>query len=183
MTMNPDQTDGMTLPDDMIPDADQPPSEIEGEDCEDALVRLIQERDEAVAARQRALADFRNYQRRAEENESRARTMGIFKVARGLVTTLDHFDLALAQDPAKATAAQILSGMKLVRDELVKLLEANGVSRIDAKPGDEFDPGRHEAVMKQPAEGVEANHVATMFQPGYAMGDMVLRPAKVSIAP
>ncbi len=167
----------------MHPDADQNSPDLDQAHADDdPIARLTLERDEAVAARQRALADFRNFQRRAEENESRARTMGIFKVARSLVTVLDHFDLALAHEPAKATTDQILAGMKLIRDEMAKLLESNGVSVISPKTGDEFDPGRHEAVMKQAADGVETDHVVTMFQPGYAMNDLVIRPAKVSIA-
>ena len=42
---------------------------------------------------------------------------------------------------------------------------------------------RHEAMLRQDAEGIESNHVVLVMQPGYALGEQVLRPAKVAIAP
>ena len=56
------------------------------------------------------------------------------------------------------------------------------MQRIEPVVGDEFDPNRHEAVMRQPAEGIAPNHIVSVLQPGYAMGDQVLRPAKVAVA-
>jgi molecular chaperone GrpE len=147
------------------------------------LMRAIEaERDDAVAARQRALADFANYQRRAAENERRALQSGAARLAQSIVPVLDHFDLALEQDTKQTTAEQLIGGVKIVRDELVKALQAHGVERIDPKPNDEFDPNKHEAMMRQDAPDVAPDHIVRVLQPGYAMGDHVLRPAKVAIA-
>jgi len=143
---------------------------------------LTRERDDALGARQRALADFANFQRRARENEVRARQHGVTSVVRSLLPVMDHFDLALAQDPSKVSVEQLLGGVNIVRAEFVKVIESLGVTRIDPAPGDPLDPMRHEAMMRQPAPGIEPGRVAAVFQPGYAMGDMVIRPAKVTIA-
>jgi molecular chaperone GrpE len=85
-------------------------------------------------------------------------------------------------DPSKTSAESLLKGMQMVRDEFLKTLERHGVRRLDAKPGDEFDPRLHEALMRQAAPGLEPNHVAAQLQPGYTMGDRVVRAAKVSVA-
>ena len=144
--------------------------------------RLEQERDDALAARQRALADFRNYQRRAAQSEQRAVQSGAAGVVRSLLAVIDHFDLALGQDTGQITVDQLLGGVRIVRDELVKALESHGVQHIEPARGDEFDPNRHEAMMKQPADDVEPNHIVRVLQLGYQMGDLVLRPAKVAVA-
>jgi len=168
------------------PEAQTEPTEILEIELSEAAVELVQrlerERDEALAARQRALADFRNYQRRAVQSEQRAVQGGAADVVRSLLAVIDHFDLALGQDTEQITVDQLLGGVRIVRDELVKALESHGVQRIEPARGDEFDPNRHEAMMKQPADDVEPNHIVSVLQLGYQMGDLVLRPAKVAVA-
>lgn len=145
--------------------------------------RLQQERDDAIAARQRALADFANYQRRSRENEQRERFNGVVAVLRTLLPVLDHFEIAVSQDASRLTVEQLLGGVKMVQAELIKALETHGVQKIEARRGEEFDPYRHEAVLRQPAADVKPNHVVSCLQSGVMVGDMVLRPAKVAVAP
>ncbi|HYE03175.1 MAG TPA: nucleotide exchange factor GrpE, partial [Phycisphaerales bacterium] len=58
-----------------------------------------------------------------------------------------------------------------------------GVSILAPEPGAEFDPTRHQAIMHQAREGVAPGHVVATLQAGYMLGDRVIRPAKVSVAP
>ena len=147
------------------------------------LVKQLQaERDSAIEGRLRALADFRNYQRRAMENEARAGQSGAAKIVRSILPALDHFDLSLNQNPDQMTVKQLLEAVQIVRDEFIKALTSQGVERIAPEKGEPFDPNRHEAVMRQHADDVPPNSVVATFQAGYAMGDTVLRPAKVSVA-
>ena len=95
---------------------------------------------------------------------------------------LDHFDLALSHKPEQMTVDNLLQALRIVRDEFNRALSAHGVERIEPKPGEPFDPHRHEAVMHQHAEGDQPNTVVSTLQAGNALGDMVLRPAKVSVA-
>ena len=132
----------------------------------------------------RSAADYQNFVRRSQQNVVEARDQQVFDMAKALVNVLDHFDRALEVD-AKATSAEnVLQGIRMVRDEFLKTLNRFGVERIEAKPGEEFDPRRHEALMRQPAPapGVASNHVAAQLQPGYTFGDRTVRPAKVSVA-
>lgn len=161
-----------------------PPGEVVANEDTAALIeRLTQERDEAIDSRKRALADFVNYQRRAGESELRARDGGIMMVARYLMPALDHMDLTLLQKVEAMSVEQLLQATSMLRTELNKALAKSGIERIEPKAGDEFDPHFHEAVMRQPMDGVAANHIAACFQVGYRLGDMTLRPAKVSVTP
>jgi molecular chaperone GrpE len=100
-----------------------------------------------------------------------------------VIPVLDHFDLALGQDPAKVTADQIVSGVKVIRDELLKVLQRHGVNLIEPKPNDEFDPTRHQAVLQQQDEAIEPGHIVQTLQMGYALNDRAIRPASVSVRP
>lgn len=147
------------------------------------IEQLERERDEAVDRYKRALADYSNFQKRAIQNEHVAREQATAGVIRNLFPVLDHFALALDQDPESITAAQFLDGMKLVRDELLRALQMHGLQLIETKPGDTFDPTIHEAVAHVACEGVAAGGVTHVTQAGYMLGDRVLRATKVTVAP
>ena len=166
-----------------IDDESTLPADVDGEDLAARIDRLARERDEAVSARQRALADFANFQRRSVENESRARTSGLVSLARSLMPVLDQFDLALAQDASRLSVEQMAKSIEMMRAELQKVLEQNGIARIDPAPGSPFDPNQHDAVMRQPAAGIAPGAVSMRFQTGWRLGESVLRPAKVAVAP
>lgn len=144
--------------------------------------QIIRERDEADQARVRALADFKNFQRRSIENEQRSRREGASSIVRGLLPALDNLDLALQNAEKAKEIDQVLQGVSIVREELHRALEANGVEVLLPGPGDEFDPEQHEAVAKQAYEGIAEGSIGETIQPGYALNDVVLRPAKVVLA-
>jgi molecular chaperone GrpE len=160
-----------------------------GGELQARIGQLESELEDARARALRLMADFQNYQRRALQNEIVAKQQGIGALAGGVVTVLDHFDTALGQTTGNAGAEQVLEGLRLIRDELLKVLNQHGVSVLNPQPGDLFEPGKHEAVMQQTAEGVEPGHVVSTFQSGYMLAgsggvsERVLRPAKVVVAP
>ncbi len=152
-------------------------------DPDDGRVAELEAKLEDAEARAlRAMADFQNFQRRAANNEVEARKQGVTAVVSGLLPVLDNFELALQQKDAGGTAEQILGGVEMVKGELLRALEMQGVTPIRPEPGDELDPGAHEAVSQMPAEGIDPGRIAQVFQVGYMFGDRVLRPAKVMVA-
>jgi molecular chaperone GrpE len=171
-------------------DAPPPPIDIDVEavmaelsDDAAALVRALEaERDDAIAARQRALADYVNFQKRSAANERRALSRGTVEVVRSLMQVIDHFDLAVNQDVQSMTVEQLIGGVQIVRNELAQVLERHDVTTIAPEPGAEFDPMWHEAIMRQPSEDVPPDAVVMTIQPGYRLGEMIVRPAKVIIA-
>jgi len=145
--------------------------------------RLAAERDDAEGRYRRVLADFANYQKRALANEDEARKLGKSGVLESVITTLDHFEQAMSQDPAKVDASKLAQGLKMIHGELVRALTAHGAGVIEPKPGDEFDPQRHLAITRRAVPGIEPGHIVELFQTGYTLGERVLRPAKVVVAP
>lgn len=154
---------------------------------EESEAQLVDEMEQRIAELdnryKRALADYQNSQRRAVENERRARQEGMASVVESLIPVMDHFKLALSIDPASASPEQIFGGVKVILDELTKTLAAYGVAPIEPRPNDEFDPVRHQAMMMTESDEVEPGRIVSVFQAGYALGDRVIRPAKVSVRP
>jgi len=148
-----------------------------------ALEKLRAQRDEFNDKYLRALAEFQNYQRRAHNNEKEARQQGVSSVLGAIIPVMDHFDMALGLDPTKASAQQVIDGVKVIRAELLKALQSSGIVVINPEPNDEFNPGQHQAIMQQSAESVESGRIVSTFQPGYVLGERVVRPAKVIVAP
>lgn len=181
--IEPQQDTGEPVDEQAVDETDEQIEELElSEDAANLVEELQAQRDEAVAARQRAMADFLNYQRRARENEVRAAREGVSAVVRSLLPVLDHFDLALNQDPGQLNVEQLLDGLRIVRGELGKALQSHNVEPIEPAVGAEFNPNLHQAVMRQPTDEQEPNTVVNVLQHGYVVDDMILRPASVVVA-
>jgi len=147
------------------------------------LAALEAERDDLRAKYQRALADCQNMQRRSAEDVDAARQRGVESVIASVITALDNFDQALSLDPEKVPVAQVLQGVRLIQQELLRVVQRNGGAIIEPRPNDEFDPMRHEALLREPSEDVGPGRIVRVYQPGYAIGARVVRPAKVVVAP
>ncbi len=163
----------------------------EGEDPEDGgtpaedadpLAALQAERDELDDKLKRMVADYQNFARRAAQNVVAAQQQQLLEVAKQLVPVLDHFDNALGVDAETTSAEDLLKGVNIVRDELMRSLTSFGVQRLDVQAGEAFDPNLHEALMRQPDTDIEPDHITAQLQPGYLLNDVTIRPAKVSIA-
>lgn len=146
------------------------------------IEQLEQEISELNSRLLRAHADYQNAVRRGQLNVTEARQQQIRDVALPLVSVIDHFDRAMEVDVESVSAASVLQGVQIVRDELLRSLEGFGVKRIEAEVGAEFDPHLHEALMQQPSEEIPSQHIVTELQPGYRLGERTLRPAKVIVA-
>lgn len=172
-----------------LQDADPPAALSDGPESEptpepaDEIERLRAELEAAREQRLRALADLQNFHRQSLVNEREAREEGAGGVMQGVITVLDHFDLALSQDAERASAAAVLDGVRLIQDELVRVLREHGAQRLEPRAGAAFDPHLHEAVGCEAAAGVAPGAVVRTLQPGYTLGERLLRPAKVMVAP
>lgn len=170
--------------DDLLNSGGTPPTDSESAEVEieNDFIDLAKKCSDLDSKLLRAHADYQNVIRRSHQEVSNAREHQLMDVAKDLLTVLDHFDHAVAIDPAKSSAQDVLNGVMIVRDELMRTLERYGIQRLPVEPGDEFDPNRHEALMRQPSEDHETNQVVALLQSGYMIKDKTLRPAKVSVA-
>src|SRR6266581_1272382 len=86
-----------------------------------------------------------------------------------------------AHEAADAGTKALLEGVELTERELLNALEKHGVRKLDPE-GSKFDPHRHQAMYEVPDESVPAGTVVQVVQPGYTIGERVLRPALVAVA-
>jgi molecular chaperone GrpE len=135
----------------------------------------------------RTLADMENLRRRTEKEVADAKTYGVTSFARDMLTFADNLHRALANVPADARARAesavqtLIDGLELTERDFGSRLERYGVKKLDPL-GAKFDPNLHEALFEQPDESVPAGTVVQVVEPGYVIGERVLRPAKVGIS-
>ena len=136
----------------------------------------------------RALAEMENLRKRTEREVADARQYAIAGFARDILGVADNMQRALeaggpelrkAQDAAHVTA--LIDGVELTERELLKVLEKHGIRQFSPQ-GEKFDPNLHQAMYEVPDASLPAGSVAQVIQPGYLIGDRVLRPALVVVA-
>lgn len=124
---------------------------------------------------QRTFAEFDNYRKRTEKEMADFRKFANSGLVTELLNVVD--DLGRALESAPDAESPLAVGVKAVRGNLVKILEAQGVSEVPTDKG--FDPNMHEALMV--VDGEEDNKIAQVYQKGYMMNGRVLRFAKVVV--
>ena len=133
----------------------------------------------------RVAADAENSKRRAEREANDARAYAIQKFARDLLGVADNLTRALQhapRDDADAVVKNFLLGIELTEKELSGAFERNGLKKVEPDRGDRFDPHLHQAMMEQPADGVEPGSVIQVMQAGYELMGRIVRPALVVVA-
>jgi molecular chaperone GrpE len=148
------------------------------EDFGKLLQDAHQERDEYLELAKRTKADFENYRKRMAAEVQAAQVRGKAAVAREVIEAVDNLERALE---AAEDGAALREGVEMVLSGLRETLSRNGVEAVDPK-GEKFDPNRHEALSTQPVEGTESGVVVEVLQKGYALGDQLVRPARVVVS-
>jgi len=135
----------------------------------------------------RALADAENTRRRAEREKLEASQYAVTRFARDMLAIADNFGRALAACPkdlreqADPQVKAVIDGVEATERQLLTTLERYGVTPIDTADG-KFDPNLHQAVAEVPGEGRPAGSIVDVVQPGYKIGERLLRPAMVTLA-
>jgi molecular chaperone GrpE len=144
----------------------------------DPIKVLEEERDDFKDKWMRAAAETENVRKRGRRDVRDSRTFAVADMARDLLEVLDNFDRALLVEDDSA----IRAGVEMTAGSLKNMLASRGIKKIDVKVGDEFDPNKHEAVVRFKSEEVESNCIVEVVQNGYNMGELVLRAARVAVA-
>ena len=135
----------------------------------DAHARIEQQRDTMM----RAVADAENARKRAQGEATAARKYALERFAEGLLPVVDSLEAAQKTGD--------ISGVELTLKQLKSALEKSSINEIDPKPGERFDPHRHQAMAAVEADA-EPNTIVSVMQKGYRLHDRVLRPALVTVA-
>jgi molecular chaperone GrpE len=150
------------------------------EDLQNVLEQTREQSDEHLRSLQRTAADFSNYRRRIDEDrEGMAQFANALLIGK-LLAVLDDFDRALENVPVDTHEGWV-DGVRLVERKLRGVLEAEGVTQIEAL-GRPFDPNLHEAVVHEETADFPDNQVIGELQRGYRLRDRVLRPSLVRVA-
>jgi molecular chaperone GrpE len=148
-----------------------------------STVDLAAERDKFLELAQRTQADFENYRKRAAKDAANAGDRAKAGLVRELLPVLDNLERALATAVHDdGDASPVVEGVRLVRADLIGVLERSGVEAFDPA-GEPFDPTVHEALSTRPApEGTHPGIVMDVVEKGYRLNDTVLRPARVVVS-
>ena len=153
----------------------------------EALVRLLKENEELKDRALRVAAEMENLRRRTARDVHDARTYAVANFARDMLSVSDNLRRALDAIPAEAKASgdagfkALIEGVDLTERAMLSALERHGVKKL-APEGEKFDPNFHQAMFEVPNPDVPANTVVQVVQPGYSIGERVLRPALVGVA-
>ena len=123
----------------------------------------------------RAQAELVNFRKRVERDRAANRDAVIAEVIRTMLPAVDDLDRAEAHGDLAG------SSLELVAQKLHAAFARYGLRSVGEK-GEAFAPNFHEAVVQLPSPGVTVNTVADVIEPGYALGDRLLRAAKVAVS-
>lgn len=134
----------------------------------------------------RAHAEMDNLRKRTERDKEDTAKYAITKFAREVLGVGDNLQRAIAAVPAGAVDADpalktLVDGVSMTEREFLNVLDRHGVKRIDPE-GEPFNPHQHQAMTEIENPEVPAGTVVQVYQPGYVIGDRVLRPAMVVVA-
>ena len=147
----------------------------------DPLAKAQQEIAELKDKWLRSVAEFENYRKRTLKERAELILNGGEKFITAVLPVLDDMERAI-ENGAKTEDPEVLrEGMTLIHQKFMKILENQGVSKIDTTDAD-FDTDIHEAVAMVPGMGDDKKgKVIDCLQQGYKLNDKVIRHAKVAV--
>jgi molecular chaperone GrpE len=133
------------------------------------------EKQENLDGWQRSKADYVNALRRFEEEKSSAVTLGTLKAAKAFLPVIDSLERSKEHGDIPESFVGIVKQLETAANSL-------GLEQIGTL-GDAFNPLLHEALGQDPTESKDEDDTITaVLEPGWKMGDIVIRPAKVKVA-
>lgn len=145
------------------------------------IVELEKQILELKDALLRKAAEFENYRRRNESDQLNILKYAAESFIRNILPIYDDLERSLSHIDEASNFDSTKKGLLLVFEKFGKILENQGVKKIEAK-GKPFDVHLHEALMQQPSEGVPPHTVLDVLEHGYMYKDRVLRHAKVIVS-
>ncbi len=129
---------------------------------------------ERTADLQRVTAEYANYRKRVERDRAAVREQAVANVLSGLVPVLDDIGRAREHE-------ELVGGFKSVAESLDAAVTKLGLESF-GEDGEPFDPKVHEALMHSYSPDVTEPTCIKILQPGYRVGERILRPARVEVA-
>ena len=148
---------------------------------EDKLHEIEEKLEEFKEKYFRNLADMENFKKRMNEDLKRERKYAGFSLANKLIDSIEIFNQALNMETNDPNLKNFLYGFRMIDDMIFNALKEEGVSIIETKVGDQFDPTKQEAMDKEYDSEKEEHTVLKVVKKGYMFKDRILRPSMVVI--
>ncbi len=129
---------------------------------------------ERTADLQRVQAEYANYRKRVERDRVAVREHALASVVAELLPVLDDIGRAREHD-------ELTGGFKAIAESLEAAASKLGLTTF-GEAGESFDPNVHEALMHSYSPDVTEPTCVQILQPGYKVGERILRPARVAVA-
>jgi molecular chaperone GrpE len=155
--------------------------EAELKQSQEKIIELEKQLNEYKDAYLRKAAEFENYKHRVDKEQGNLLKYAGEAVIKNILPVYDDLERSLDHISNENSFESLKKGLELVFEKFTKILNAQGVKKIEAK-GKPFDVDLHEALMQQPAEGVDPHTVLEVIEQGYIYKDKVLRHAKVVVS-
>ena len=146
--------------------------------------RLAEVQAEAARLRDQLLrtaADFDNYRKRARRDQDDERRRGRESLLKDLLPVFDNLERAVTHAEGLPEAKPVADGLRMVLKQFVDTLDRTGIKRVPTV-GLPFDPTKHEAIQHLESAEHPAGVVLVEVQPGYAIGDSLVRAALVVVS-
>lgn len=146
-------------------------------DSPNDLVADLAQAQQALAERtadlQRLQAEYLNYKRRVDRDRELVKQNATYQALSAMLPVLDDIDRAREH-------GELEGGFKAIGDSLERIVAGLGLVKF-GRPGDEFDPRMHEALMHAHSPDVTTTTCDAVVQAGYRVGERVVRPARVTV--
>jgi molecular chaperone GrpE len=129
----------------------------------------------------RTQAELENFRKRARRELDDERRYAEIELIRDLLPVVDNVGRAISAAEKQADAALLLSGLKMMQQQLEEVFQRHHAKFITAT-GEPFDPSRHEAIMQQPSGEHPEHTVLGVARQGLTLHDRVVRPAQVIVS-
>lgn len=147
----------------------------------DEIDAVRAERDEYYDLLLRKTAEFDNYRKRTDRERREAGDRATAAFITELLPVVDDLERATRTEAGEAGAEAYRAGVALIVRRLAEVLASHGVEPIDPL-GEDFDPHRHEAVVRVQSAAHRDGEIVEVLGKGYRMGERLLRPAMVKVA-
>ena len=157
---------------------------LEPQDSESLRLNLELKTEEARTIQDKYLrlaAEFDNYKRRSQRDQSDSIKFANEKLIKDLLPTLDNLERAINSAEEQQLTGALLDGIVLTHKQFLEALTKLGLQQISSL-GEEFDPTKHQAVAQVESETAQPNSVIEEYQKGYFLHERIIRPAMVTVA-
>lgn len=161
---------------------DSAPMAGEAQSLEEQLAAAQAEAARNLDGWQRSQAEFANARKRFDKQRAETYVNATIDLVSKLLPLIDDFERALDSVPENEQNDPWVAGVSLVYRKMLSVLDEMNVQVIPSV-GEPFDPNQHEALTQEPSDEHQSGVIVREMRRGYRLGDRVIRPALVSVAP